>query len=91
MEALQILKYSFHKGQPLNFTEGMSWDEELKEFEYIARTAPSEDPDTFGRNLSVSGHNEDEIEKLVKEATRAMQDLEDAELEGSDGLEYISE
>jgi hypothetical protein len=36
MEALQMLKYSIKKGRPLNFTQGMSWTEELKEFEFAA-------------------------------------------------------
>jgi len=30
MEALQILKFTFKKDTPLTFTEGMSWDDELK-------------------------------------------------------------
>ena len=88
MEALQILKYSVCKGRSLNFTEGMSWDEELQEFEYLARTAPSEDPDTFGKNMNVAQHDEDKLEALVKEAAAAMQELENAEFEESDGLEY---
>ena len=88
MEALQILKYSVCKGHSLNFTEGMSWDEELQEFEYLARTAPSEDPDTFSKNMNVAHHDEDKLEALVKEAAAAMQELENAEFEESDGLEY---
>ena len=64
MEALQILKYSVRKGRSLNFTEGMSWDEELKEFEYLARTYPSEDLDTFGKNLNVAHQDEDELESF---------------------------
>ena len=90
MEALQILKYSISKGRSLSFTEGMSWDEELQEFEYLARTAPSEDPDTFGKNMNVAHHHdEDELEALVKEAAAAIQELENAEFEESDGLEYM--
>ncbi len=90
MESLQILKYSISKGRSLNFTEGMSWDEELQEFEYLARTAPSEDPDTFGKNMNVVHHyDEDELEALVKEAAAAIQELENAEFEESDGLEHM--
>jgi hypothetical protein len=79
MEALQILKYSICKGPSLSFTEGMSWDDELKEFEYMARTDPSEDPDTYGRNLYSGDLDDDELEKIVEEVTRALQE------EGSTG------
>ena len=33
MEAFQMLKYSFTRGRALNFTEGMSKEEEQKELE----------------------------------------------------------
>ncbi|KAK2462579.1 hypothetical protein APHAL10511_005402 [Amanita phalloides] len=94
MEALQLLKYSIRKGPSLNFTEGMSWDDEVREFEYMARTAPSEDPDTYGRNLKLVRHDEDELEKIIDEATQAMQELESARWNLSDQgseIEYISE
>jgi len=38
--ALQMLKYSIKKRRPLNFTQGMSWTEELKEFEFAAQVEP---------------------------------------------------
>lgn len=81
MEALQVLKFSIHKGSSsLNFTEGMSWEDELKEFELMARTIPSEDPDTYSRNLNVAENNEEELEVIVEEAiTKALQDLGDEE------------
>jgi hypothetical protein len=68
MEALQILKYSIRK---VNFTEGMSWSDEMKEFEYMARTAPSEDADTYGRNLNQAEQDDIELENIV-EATVAL-------------------
>jgi len=51
MEALQMLKFSIWKGRPLRFTEGMSWSEELEEFEMIAWTAPLGDAEAYGRSL----------------------------------------
>jgi hypothetical protein len=95
MEALQVLKYSIRKGSSsLNFTEGMSWEDELKHFELMARTVPSEDPDTYSRNLNLAENNEDELELIVEEATtKALQELGDEgdENEGSELEYYISE
>ena len=62
IEALQLLKYSIHKGPSLSFTEGLSWDGEFKEFEYMARSTPSEDPDTYGRSLKLTRQHDDELE-----------------------------
>jgi hypothetical protein len=57
----------------------------------LARTAASEDPDTFGKNMNASAHyDEDELEALVKEAAAAIQELENAEFEGSDEQEHIT-
>jgi hypothetical protein len=67
MEALQILKYSIRKGPSLSFTEGMSWTDELREIEYLAGRAKSEDPETYGRNLNVAELNDEELEKLIEE------------------------
>ena len=93
MEALQVLKFSIHKGSSsLSFTDGMSWEDELKEFELMARTIPSEDPDTYSRNLNVAENNEDDLDLIVEEATtKALEDLEDKE-DGDEGseIEYSS-
>jgi hypothetical protein len=61
MESLQILKFSIRKERPLKFTEGMSWSEELKEFEFLARTAPPGDAEAYGRSLveNTGGHEGD--------------------------------
>jgi hypothetical protein len=50
MEALQILKFSIRKETPLKFSD-MSWKEELKEFELLARSAPPGDAEAYGRSL----------------------------------------
>src|SRR5271156_2959535 len=50
MEILQILKFSIRKGRRLSFTEGMSWSDELKEFELAARTVPPSDPEAYVGN-----------------------------------------
>ena len=70
MEAYQVLKFSIRKGSSsLSFTDGMSWEDELKEFKLMARTIPSEDPDTYSRNLNVAENNEDDLDLIVEEAT----------------------
>jgi hypothetical protein len=65
MEALQMLKYSIRKDSSLNFTEGMKWGDELKDLEYMAWTAPSEDPDTYGHNLNQVNPDDDELEEII--------------------------
>jgi hypothetical protein len=85
MEALQILKYSIRKGPSLSFTEGMSWADELREFEYMAGRAKSEDPDTYGRNLNAAELNDDELEQLIEEIIKE-------NIEGPQGeLELVEE
>ena len=79
MEALQMLKYSVHKGPSLNFTEGMPWNDELKEFEYMARTAPSQDPDAYSKKLSVAEQDGDELEVIIEEVTKSIQEQEELE------------
>ena len=58
----------------------------------MARTIPSEDPDTYSRNLNVAENNEDDLDLIVEEATtKALEDLEDKE-DGDEGseIEYSS-
>jgi hypothetical protein len=43
MEALQLLKFSFKKGRELNFTVGVSEEDEIKEMEAVAESAIPED------------------------------------------------
>jgi hypothetical protein len=54
MEALQIFKFSIQKGRPLKFTEGMGWDEELKEFQLNAWMAPPGDAEAYGLGHATS-------------------------------------
>src|ERR1700759_5649304 len=65
MEYLQILKYSIKKGRPLNFTEGLKWDDELKDIEYRARTVPVEDAESYRRNLEKGGDCYDYISNYI--------------------------
>ena len=92
MEALQILKFSIRKGRPLKFTEGMSWKEEIKQFELKALTAPLGDAEAYGRSLQVSDNDSDdlmdkvdklgdEFEKLEKEL---ISELEEGGVEEGD-------
>ena len=90
MEALQILKFSIRKGRPLKFTEGMAWDEELKEFELNARIAPPGDADAYGRSLDEpdidSDDLMDEVDGLRNEFDALEQELI-SELGNSEGEE----
>jgi hAT family C-terminal dimerisation region len=65
MEALQLLKFSIRKGRPLKFTEGMSWSEELKEFEMLATIAPVGDAEAYGRSLEESGEDSDILMEAI--------------------------
>src|ERR1700735_47011 len=78
MECLQILKFSIRKGQPLKFTEGMAWSEELREFEHLARTAPLGDAEAYGRSLEDPDEDSDELEEALKELRDGLEDLESA-------------
>lgn len=67
MEALQILKFSIRKERPLKFTETMSWKEELKEFELLARTAPLGDAEAYGRSLEEHEDDSDDLMNILGE------------------------
>ena len=45
MEALQVLKYHFRQSDALNFTEGLSQEEEIKEIEKEMERAEKEPTD----------------------------------------------
>lgn len=51
MEELQIMKYAFKKGETLNFTKGMNWEEELQEFEALAMDIVPGDLRSYSRSL----------------------------------------
>ena len=85
-----MLKYTIRKGPSLNFTEGMSWDEELKDFEYMARTALSEDPDTYGCNLGAAELDDDELEEIIADMVKETEVAEEEE-EGEEGEEEEEE
>jgi hypothetical protein len=76
MEALQMLKYSIKKGRPLNFTQGMSWTEELKEFEFAAQVEPVGDAEAYGRSLEQPEENMSEIEELLDDIMKELEELE---------------
>jgi len=76
MEILQILKFSIRKGTRLSFTEGMSWKDELKEFELAARTVPPSDPEAYGRSLEDPGEDSDDLKDAIDEVEKDMKVLE---------------
>jgi hypothetical protein len=51
MESLQLLKYSFKKGEQLTFTAGMSEEAEIKEMEAVAAKTVPEDMRSYIRSL----------------------------------------
>jgi hypothetical protein len=81
MESLQILKYSIQKGKPLNFTQGMSWDEQLEEFEFAAQMEPIGDAEAYGRSLAQPEKDWDVVEEML--------DALQKDLEGLEGLEGL--
>src|SRR5436190_23472516 len=88
MESLQMMKYSIRKGRPLNFTEGLGWSEELKEFEFAARTAPVGDADAYGRSLEMPEEDSDDLEDALEDLEK---DLEAIEQYMTDELEQDDE
>ena len=64
----------------------MAWEDELKEFEIVARTAPIGDAEAYGHSL---GGDEKELDdddlKLLEEEIVA--ELEDADAEDEEELE----
>ena len=92
MECLQILKFSLQKGRPLKFTEGMSWSDELKEFEHAAHTAPLGDPEAYECSLEESQEESDALEDALDELSKelkaieekVMNDLESTDMEDGD-------
>jgi hypothetical protein len=78
MESLQMMKYSIRKGRPLNFTQGMRWNDELIEFEFAARMEPVGDAEAYGRSLKDEEEDSDEMEDdLEEDLEELMDDLGD--------------
>jgi len=94
MESLQMLKFSIRKGRPLNFTEGMKWDDELKDFEYMARAVPAEDPESYHHNLEKEDDSDDledivdQVTKTLKELEESMMGLDDSDSDSNTGEEW---
>src|SRR5271155_3701923 len=77
MEILQILKFSIQKGRRLSFTEGMSWSDELKEFELAAQTVAPSDPEAYGHSLEDPGEDSDNLKDAIDEFEKNLEALED--------------
>ena len=71
-----MLKYSIKKGRPLNFTQGMSWTEELREFEFAAQVEPVGNAEAYGRSLEQPEENLSEIEELLDDIMKDLEGLE---------------
>ena len=88
MEALQMMKFSLRKGRPLKFTKGMSWSEELKEFELIALTTPLGDAEAYGRSLEEDEGDSDDLMDMLDDldtlAEQLVNELEESGEESED-------
>jgi hypothetical protein len=86
MESLQILKFSIRKGGVLKFTEGMSWNDELIEFEHVARTAPLGDPEAYGHSLEEPEEGESDYleDGVVDEPREMLEEVPMDQVEGRD-------
>ena len=74
MEALQILKFSIKNGhrdgQSLDFTKGLSWEDELKEFEKEARMAPFGEAEAYGRTIDMVGEDSDDMDDVLNDLVK---------------------
>ena len=70
MEALQILKFSINKGWSLDFTKGLSWEDELKEFEKEAWMAPFGGAEAYGRTIDMVGEDSDEMDDVLNDSVK---------------------
>jgi hypothetical protein len=76
MESLQMMKYSIQKGRPLNFTQGMRWNDELIEFEFAARMEPIGDAEAYGRSLKDDEEESDAMEDDLDDLEKDLEALE---------------
>lgn len=81
MESLQILKFSINKGRSLDFTKGLSWEDELKEFEKAARMAPFGEVEAYGRTVGIAGEDSDDMDDVLNDL------LKESEGESSNELD----
>jgi hypothetical protein len=98
MESLQMLKFSIRKGRSLNFTEGMRWSDELKEFEFAARVAPLGDAEAYGHSLdNIGDEDPDDYDDMLDDLEKDLEEMEEnvieelADDDDSNSLEYIDE
>lgn len=76
MEKLQMLKFSIRKGT-LNFTEGLSWAEELIEIEELQKTFVPADMWSYQTVLSVEEDDGDEEWEDLVEVDEEEENFED--------------
>jgi hypothetical protein len=78
MEKLQVMKYAFRKDKTLNFTQGMSWDEELAEIEELQRNAVPREIYSYTACLAIDDGDdnwEDEEEQEEEEEDEDEDDI----------------
>jgi hypothetical protein len=88
MEILQMLKYSINKGRALEFTEGLKWKDEIKEFEKAARMAPFGDAEAYGRTVNMVGEDSDDMDDVLDDLVNEIESNDD-ESEKDEELEEM--
>lgn len=69
-----MMKYSIRKGRPLNFTQGMQWNDELIEFEFATKMASVGDAEAYGHSLREEKDEDEDVDEDAME-----DDLDDLE------------
>lgn len=88
MEALQILKFSINKGRSLDFTKGLSWEDELKEIEKEARIAPFGEAEAYARTIDMVREDSDEMDDVVNDMVKESESTNETDEDEEDP--YIS-
>ena len=62
--------------------EGLSWSDEMKEFEKAARRAPFGDAEAYGRTIDTVEEDSDELEDILDDLVKVTVGVEDKGDEG---------
>jgi hypothetical protein len=81
MEKLQMLKYAIRKDTQLNFTEGMSWAEEIVEIEALQKDVVPTDTQSYLKIVGVEEDDDDDDWKDEEDLEESGGDETDLEVE----------
>ena len=68
----------------MKFTEGMSWKDELREFERMALTVPLGDSEAYGHSLEDPDKDSDALEDVLDEMRKDLEEELMNELDSAD-------